>query len=501
MNPDPAPSARSVQSYIDETPVWPDGTRTGAVALTPMQRRIWLLATAGKFFEGLVVFMTGVALPLMSAEFQLSATGKGVLSAAVLAGILVGASALGALADHFGRKRMFLIEQVLFVLFLIAVVFSPGYLWTVACLFGMGLALGCDYPTAHLIISESIPSRRRGTLVLSAFAFQAVGALAGTAVGYAVLANLPELQAWRWMYAVVILPAMLVIVGRLFVSDSAHWLLERGRLQEAERAVSELLRRDPPYPSTVRLRPRSPALPGRDGRSGFTALFAPGTRRATWLASLPWFLQDLGTYGIGIFTPSILAATVGKPREHAHHVADLINNQVVAAKGAALLDVLLLVGIAAAVLLADRVGRIRLQVLGFIGCALGLGLAALSLEQTGTARTLLLFGGFMLFNFMTNLGPNAQTYLIAGEVFPTALRARGAGLAASVAKVGAVMTALLFPVLLADIGTGTLLVVLVCSSLAGALLTWLLRIETAGLDLERLDAPASEQDGARSPAR
>jgi hypothetical protein len=34
--------------------------------MTRMQRRIWLLATAGKFFEGLVVFMTGVALPLMS---------------------------------------------------------------------------------------------------------------------------------------------------------------------------------------------------------------------------------------------------------------------------------------------------------------------------------------------------------------------------------------------------------------------------------------------------
>ena len=54
-------------------------------------------------------------------------------------------------------------------------------------LFGLGMALGCDYPTAHLVISESIPSSSRGRLVLSAFGFQAVGALAGTAVGILIL--------------------------------------------------------------------------------------------------------------------------------------------------------------------------------------------------------------------------------------------------------------------------------------------------------------------------
>ncbi len=67
-------------------------------------------------------------------------------------------------------------------------------------------------------------------------------------------------------------------------------------------------------------------------------------------------------------------------------------------------------------------------------------------------RTLLLFGGFMVFNFMTNLGPNAQTYLLAGEVFPTNIRGKGAGFAAAFAKIGAVLTAFVFPVVLADDG-------------------------------------------------
>jgi nitrate/nitrite transporter NarK len=183
---------------------------------------------------------------------------------------------------------------------------------------------------------------------------------------------------------------------------------------------------------------------------------------------------------------------VGHKREHAQHVADLVANDLLAAKGAAFIDIRLLVGIVAAVLLADRVGRIRLQIFGFIGCAVGLFIAAQSGPYQGSRKLVLIFVGFMLFNFMTNLGPNAQTYLIAGEVFPTAIRGKGAGFAASFAKIGAVMTAYLFPILLADIGSAKLLYILVGTSLLGALVTWLFRIETAGVNLEELGAKHSE---------
>src|SRR5262249_57602665 len=80
--------------------------------------------------------------------------------------------------------------------------------------------------------------------------------------------------------------------------------------------------------------------------------------------------------------------------------------------------------------------------------------------------------------FMTNIGPNAMTYLIAGDVFPISIRGTGAGFAASFAKIGAVLTAFLFPILLKDIGTGLLLLILVGTSLAGALVTNRYAIET-----------------------
>jgi MFS transporter, putative metabolite transport protein len=121
-------------------------------------------------------------------------------------------------------------------------------------------------------------------------------------------------------------------------------------------------------------------------------------------------------------------------------------------------------------------------------CLLGIGvaLAALSAAFVGTAQIVLIFIGFMMFNFMTNLGRSAQTYLIAAEVFPTALRGRGAGLAASIGKIGAVSTAFLMPVLLLDIGRGAVLALLVITSLAEAFLTWRFRIDTCGTDLEAI---------------
>jgi MFS transporter, putative metabolite transport protein len=491
---------RTVQEYIDERPIWSDGTRLHSVPMTAMQKRIWMLAAAGKFFEGFVVFMTGVALPLIARQFEIGPTQNGFVTAATLGGILIGAVGLGSLSDYFGRKSMFIVEMIIFTAFLGAAVFCTSFVSLIFCLFGLGLALGCDYPTAHMIISENIPSTSRGRLVLGAFAVQAVGALGGAAVGYAVLVAVPNLDAWRWMFATAVVPALLVTIGRFYVTESANWLHTRGATERAKEAAVRLLQRTPQYPQEIVLHQQSAASDATHGGGSFFSLFSKRYRKATILASVPWFLQDLGTYGIGIFTPTILATAIGHKADHVRSMSDLVANATLAARGDAMITLLLIIGIVFAVLLADKVGRIWLQVLGFIGCALGLLIASLSVDFSGGLRIVLIFVGFMLFDFMTNLGPNAQTYLLAGEVFPTAVRGKGAGFAAAFAKIGAVATAFLFPILLATIGTRWLLYGLIISSLLGAVVTWVYRIETNGVNLDHIGETADEQEKIRAIA-
>jgi MFS transporter, putative metabolite transport protein len=360
---------------------------------------VWSLATAGKFFEGLIVFMGGIALP-----------------------------------------------------------------------------------TAHMVISESIPAALRGRLVLGAFSFQAVGAVLGTAIAAVVLGTDPRLEAWRIFYLIPVVPVSLVLWGRLFLPESSHWLVSRGQMERAQDQLRKLLGR-----SDVELEGLDRPVADEDSiqhSSGWRSLFQGRLQRATILASVPWFLQDISTYGIGIFTPVILAAAFGATAKE-HTVAAVIHNDLLGARGTALVDLGFLVGIACAIALADRWGRIPLQILGFVGCAVGLLIAAAG-SAGGHTDLPLIVAGFVLFQFMTNLGPNAQTYLLAGEVFPTPVRGLGAGLAAATGKVGAVLTAFLFPILLADWGTERLLPLLAVTSLAGAAVTWIFRIETTGRDMNSL---------------
>jgi MFS family permease len=484
MQPQVQRPAKTVQEYIDELPVWSDGTRLKSTPMTGMQWRIWTLAAFGKFFEGFVVFMGGVTMPLISREFHLGAAENGFVTSASLAGILVGTILLGGLSDYFGRKLMFIAEMVIFCLFLALLIMVHDFYSLVICLFGVGMALGCDYPTAHMIISENIPSVSRGRLVLGAFAFQAIGAMCGIAVGALVLVLYPSIDAWRWMYATALIPALLITIGRFFITESANWLIVRGEHDKAEKAVSRLLYRRPTYPQAVALTRH--VADEAHGSSSFLALFNAKNLRATIFSSAPWFFQDLGTYGIGVFTPTLIAAALGSGPDKIRSPADLIASGIHSAEAAALTTSLLVVGIVFAIALADTFGRIRLQIFGFLGCAVGLAIATLSIDAVGAMKLDFIMAGVMLFNFMTNLGPNAQTYLLAGEVFPTEVRGMGAGFAAMIGKVGAVATTYGFPILLVALGTRTLLYCLVVSSVLGAIVTWMFRIETTGVNLDRI---------------
>ena len=477
--------SRSVQEYIDELPLWSDGTQLTSTPMTGMQKRIWALAAAGKFFEGFVVFMTGVALPLVAREFHILAGEKGIISAASLAGILFGALLLGGMSDHFGRKRMFIAEMIIFCAFLALLILCNDFLSLAICLFGLGLALGCDYPTAHMIISENIPSSSRGGLVLGAFGFQALGALGGTAIGYFVLVLHPTLDAWRWMYATALIPAIAVTVGRFFIVESASWLSVRGHHDRAEHSVSRLLAREPVYPAELRLlRHNTPAEipepqavlpvpvrqsqpPRHDLRLG--PVVHPGPRHLRhrhFYARDPRCGHRRRADHVRSLSGSDQRRHPGRKGRRPHrHPADRRYRL--------------------GVILADSVGRIKLQIFGFIGCAIGLLIASFSIDVTGGMQIAFIFAGFMLFNFMTNMGPNAQTYLLAGEVFPT-IFAAWCGFCRLLRQDRRRRDR--FPLSLSPqrhrnevAGHG-----LVVSSLPGAIVTWIYRIETTGVNLEEI---------------
>jgi len=125
----------------------------------------------------------------------------------------------------------------------------------------------------------------------------------------------------------------------------------------------------------------------------------------------------------------------------------------------------------------DRVGRIQPQIIGFIGMAIGMLVVALSGDQSTTSFVI---AGFIIFNLTVNLGPNATTYLLPAEVYPTRLRSTGHGFAAACGKVGATLGTFLLPAATSHFGTGRTMIVIGISCLVGAVITLVFRVDTRG---------------------
>ncbi len=466
---------KSFEQHLDDTPF----TRT--------QRKVWILSAMGVLLDGFDFFIIGVALPLIAHDFHMDAATKGLVAVAAVAGAFLGALVFGQVADRAGRKGMFMVDIILFVVFSAA----SAAAWNPASLivfrFFLGVGIGADYPIGVSYIAECVPTRLRGRLIVGAFAFQALGSLLGVLVGLLILKADPTLSAWRLMLAFGVLPAVVVVIMRDGLPESVRWHLARGNYEKASHAASALLE----MPITLNAQ-NSPDVPSG---TSFASLFKKSCIRRTIFASVPWFLQDISTYGIGIFTPTIMAAmALGT-------TSSFIAKDMGATEGAAAVDMLLVVGFMLAIVLVRYLSRVTLQIVGFVGMALGLLMvAASSLCTAASASQMgLIFGGFMVFNLFMNMGPNATTYLLSGETFPTSIRATGAGFAASMAKLGAVLGTFFFPILKAQIGIPTLLLGLSTASVLAAAVTYGFRVDTrASLDSVPVQQPVLQYAEAKA---
>ena len=151
--------------------------------MSKRHRRFWLLAALGIMLDGFDFFIIGIVNPLLKQQYDLSAATLGFVSAAAIVGAIFGAGLLGPLADKIGRRRIFIFDLWLFVIFSIACALAPSIGFLIFFRFMVGIAIGLDYPIAASYLAEILPKKARGRWLVGAFSLQAVGILLAASVG------------------------------------------------------------------------------------------------------------------------------------------------------------------------------------------------------------------------------------------------------------------------------------------------------------------------------
>ncbi len=386
-------------------------------------------------------------LPAIMLALGVGPAGAGLLGTSALIASAVGGWVGGVLADRHGRVRVLQWTVLWYSLFtcLSAVTQDFGQLLVVRSLQGLGF--GAEWAAGAVLMGEIIRPQHRGKAVGCVQSAYAVGWFAAAAASTVLLAVLPPGWAWRAVFVLGALPALLVLFLRRHVQEP------------------------PLFARTLRAEAQAGARPGP------FAIFAPGVRRTTLLASMLALGVQGSSYAIITWLPTFL-------RTVRHLTATGAGSYVMVVTLGAFC------GYLCSAYLTDAVGRRRNFLLYALGCW-AVDFAYMELPVGNTAILLLGFPfGFFTQGIYASLGPYFT------ELFPTRIRATGQSFAYNFGRsVGALLVtavALLAQVMPLGAAIGAI-------SLCGyalAILATLLLPETRGIALEDAGEPVRERPAA-----
>ena len=383
------------------------------------QYRLFMIFGLVWMADAMQVLSIGFSAPSIAATFGIALPRALQTGTWFFVGMLAGAFAFGSLADRIGRRPVLMAAVVVDACFGVASAFAPDFGWLLVLRFLTGVGVGGTLPVDYTMMAEFLPSDRRWRWLVLLESFWAVGTVALAVLALFALRWGPD--AWRVIFLVTGLPALVGVVLRLYVPESPMYLQRRGRAEQA-RAVLQRV---------ASANGRQVAIPVLDAavadKQPLSALFSAQLRRRSLSLCLAWGLISIAYYGVFVYLPVKLGAEgFGFMR------------------GQEFLIVLALVqlpGFALAAYGVERWGR-KPTLVGFLLLSAA-GCMCYSLGST----TAVVVGSTLLMSFAL-LGTWGALYAFTPEVYPTELRASGMGMAGAVARFGGLFApALVAPVM------------------------------------------------------
>ncbi|EXJ66083.1 MFS transporter, PHS family, inorganic phosphate transporter [Cladophialophora psammophila CBS 110553] len=391
------------------------------------------------------------------------------IKVATSGGTVIGQIGFGWLADIVGRKRMYGLELILIIFATLAQALSSDspaisivgiiIFWRVM----MGIGIGGDYPLSSIITSEFATTKWRGAMMGAVFAMQGIGQFTAAIIALIVVTGFHQSlktaksvdvcdgvcqlavdKMWRVIIGFGAVPGCIALYFRLTIPETPRYTFDVAR--DSEKAVEDVKAyqsgQHEGHPDEVsraavlqdsRQRLETPKASWADFRRHYTQWKHGKVLLGT---AGSWFFLDVAFYGLGLNNSIILQAIGYAKGNNVYEIFynTAVGNLIIVCAGA-------IPGYWVTVATVDTIGRKTIQMMGFILLTIIfiiIGFAYNHLHEGG------LLALYVLAQFFFNFGPNATTFIVPGECFPTRYRSTSHGISAASGKIGAIVAQTVF---------------------------------------------------------
>jgi sugar porter (SP) family MFS transporter len=423
-----------------------------------------MVAAIGGLLFGFDTAVINGAIVFIKQQFGLSNSQTEIAASSLLLGCVVGASLAGVTSDRFGRKRVLLAAAALFTLSSIGTALPRDVIeFSVARLVG-GVAIGIASTLSPLYIAEISPANKRGLLVSLNQLAIVTGILLSYSVNYLLTGTGPS--NWRWMFATAALPSIAFFVTLLFIPESPRWLMQKGREQEAEHFLAQIV--GPQAASTEIAAIRSVISEERGD------LLDPRFRRALIVAILIALFSQFTGINTIIYYGSLVFL------EHVPH-----QTASTALWANVMIGAINFVSTIVGMLLIDRSGRKSLLMSAFGGMALSLAAVSAAIHFQASGLVVLIFVLTYVACFAVGVGTG--TWVLMAEICPTKVRGQAMSVATVFLWCGTLLVTLTFLSLVTVFTAAGVFLLYAVVCIAAFLFVWRGVPETKGRTLEEIE--------------
>ena len=451
-------------------------TRLESVPFSRWHLRARIIMGSATFFDAFDALSIAFVLPALVRQWDISSAQIGWLISVGYLGQFAGALLFGGLAERYGRVRSAAGATFLMSVMTLVCAATGSFPALLAARLVQGIGVGGEMPVAAVYINELSRAHGRGRYFLLYEMIFPIGLMATGQIGALVV----PMFGWQVMFLIGGIPGLLITFLLLRLPESPRWLINKGRLAEAEIIIESIEASSPVRlkPDTTYVGAPAGAAPQTYVVSGFSRtvgaeksrwseLLSPYYRNRTFVVWALWATAYFITNGLNNWMPTLYNRVYGLSIPQALRAGTLTNIAQVA---------LLLV----CAFVIDRIGRRQWTVVCFTGGALLLAALGTFAANSVTAVIVLVTLSYGLIGSV-----NAVLYLYTPEIYPTRMRALGTGSATCWLRLSSAAGPLIVGYLVDTSGTAAVFLMFAAAGVIGAI-TGALMLETRNRRLEEI---------------